>query len=585
MRIQRFLIALALPLMLAGCAKDDSTDPVTGAGGEITFNIGFAGQNPATAQGAETRVATDALFNSTWDMGDAIGIFAVAHGQPLAASGNYIDNVLMIYNADTNTWSLDSGAELYWPQDGGRLDFYAYYPYSATIDPTSIAFTVHSDQRGNFHMMSYLLSAASDNSGSGYGATTTSVPLTFTHALAMVQVGIPVEGKGFGPSENLTVTLRGVKAKAVLDLGDADATPGSGVSLAGADNEPADITMYRVEQPGSPEYATTYTYRALVPAQSVAQGASLFMYEHEQRQLLRDGGLTAELTLTAGQAETFTRTLPATLLHTSAITAGTFQMGSPDSDTQAWDDEKPRHWVRLTQDFYMSRYEVTNAQYAAFLNANNIDGSSGSGTGNVAYDRDGSSTSGTQTLVHDCTTGGRNEWGVMWNTDKWEAMAGYEDHPVIYVTWYGAKAYADWIGGALPTEAQREYACRAGSETVYSYGDTADGDYMWDSSNCGNQTHKVGEKQPNAWGLYDMHGNVLEWCLDQWNYIDNYPTADTEGTAIPDPLVTTGSYRVLRGGSWLNNAAVCRSAYRFGRNPDDADANYGFRVVLPLVHP
>ncbi len=160
-------------------------------------------------------------------------------------------------------------------------------------------------------------------------------------------------------------------------------------------------------------------------------------------------------------------------------------------------------------------------------------------------------------------------------------VAALGSAPMIQVTWYGAKAYADWVGGALPTEAQWEYACRAGSETAYSYGDTADGDYMWDSSNSGSQTHKVGEKQPNAWGLYDIHGNVFEWCLDQWDYSENYPSTGTESDAISDPLVTTGSNRVLRGGSWRSSAADCRSGYRIGNIPGNGNVLYGFRVVFP----
>ncbi len=260
------------------------------------------------------------------------------------------------------------------------------------------------------------------------------------------------------------------------------------------------------------------------------------------------------------------------------LPAGTFKMGSPvRGDSNADDNEKPQHWVRLTQDFYMSRYEVTNAQYAAFLNAEGI-GSNGQGS--LTYDYNGTPTTETLTFVYDCTKDNRSQWGIKWNTDKWEPVSGYGDHPVIYVTWYGAKAYADYLGAALPTEAQWEYACRAGTETIYSYGDAANGEYMWYSSNSSSQTHKVGTKKPNPWGLFDMHGNVLELCLDQWDESYNYPTADTEDVAISDPLVTTGSYRVLRGGGWSSIAKSCRSAFRSSNLPGFTDNRYGFRVVF-----
>jgi formylglycine-generating enzyme required for sulfatase activity len=130
----------------------------------------------------------------------------------------------------------------------------------------------------------------------------------------------------------------------------------------------------------------------------------------------------------------------------------------------------------------------------------------------------------------------------------------------------------------LPTEAEWEYACRAGTRTKYSFGDDESelGDYAWHASNSGNTTHPVGGKKPNPCGLYDMHGNVWEWCQD-WH--GDYPSG-----AVTDPTgPSSGSYRVLRGGSWNYFSEDCRSAYRYWYTPDYRGLNLGFRVLRSSV--
>ncbi len=125
----------------------------------------------------------------------------------------------------------------------------------------------------------------------------------------------------------------------------------------------------------------------------------------------------------------------------------------------------------------------------------------------------------------------------------------------------------------LPTEAEWEYACRAGSTTIYPFGDDASklNDYAWYATNSGDRYHKVGEKKPNAWGLYDMHGNVMEWCLDK--YAENLPGGR-------NPEVTEGAVsRVLKGGSWINGANECRSAWRSKFVPWAFLNQAGFRVA------
>lgn len=255
------------------------------------------------------------------------------------------------------------------------------------------------------------------------------------------------------------------------------------------------------------------------------------------------------------------------------IPSGTFTMGS--SSTEGSSDEI-EHQVTLSA-FKMSKYEITNAQYAVFLNAKNI-GSNG------LY---AAGTYPTKSLVN--ASYEPFDWGLHYKDLQWVPVAGYENHPVILVSWYGATEFATYIGGTLPTEAQWEYACRGNTTTPFNTGtclSNAQANYNWGSpyNNCTNTileyprtTQAVGSYPANAYGLHDMHGNLSEWCSD---YYDDYST--TPQTNPTGPTVSTlGSLRVIRGGYWGNPAYECRSAIRNYNFPDSwGNCEVGFRVVL-----
>jgi formylglycine-generating enzyme required for sulfatase activity len=185
-----------------------------------------------------------------------------------------------------------------------------------------------------------------------------------------------------------------------------------------------------------------------------------------------------------------------------------------------------------------------------------------------------------------------------WPDDSLQPKAeeGLGDHyPAYYISWNDCQDYLTLLNEyvsktnqgnymfRLPSEAEWEYACRAGTQTRFSFGDSLidslgypAGDYMWYKDN--NQTagaKPVGKKRPNSWGLYDMHGNVWEWCQD-W-YHDTYIGAPIDGSAWEDPV---GEFRILHGGDWDNEARTCRSANRNDhRGPDERSADLGFRIV------
>ena len=219
------------------------------------------------------------------------------------------------------------------------------------------------------------------------------------------------------------------------------------------------------------------------------------------------------------------------------IPAGEFLMGSPDADVAASRDEKPQHRVRITNPFYLGKYLVTQQQWEAVMGGNP------------------SRFKGPRNPVEQ----------VSW------------DDCQVFLEKLNAKAGKEPGKFALPTEAQWEYACRAGSGGRYCFGDDESrlGDYAWHSMNAGDRTHPVGEKKPNAWGLYDMHGNVWEWCADWYDgrYYTTLPSDDPTGP-------TGGSYRVCRGGCWYYPSWHCRSAYRFTSEPGVKDDALGLRVCL-----
>jgi len=217
------------------------------------------------------------------------------------------------------------------------------------------------------------------------------------------------------------------------------------------------------------------------------------------------------------------------------IKPGKFMMGS----NVGWDDEKPVHEVEITKGFYIGKYEVTQAQYERVTGIN------------PSYFKQG-------------------------------------DRPVDQIIWTEAVEFCQKLSEKtgrnfrLPTGAEWEYACRAGSTGEYCFGDDENklGDYAWYDHNLGKQTHPVGQKKPNAWGLYDMHGNVSELYSD-WDdreYDRNTTQTDPKGPVL-------GETHFLRGGSWYDVAVVCRSACRRGRlglTPDHRDSGIGFRVVMDL---
>ena len=266
------------------------------------------------------------------------------------------------------------------------------------------------------------------------------------------------------------------------------------------------------------------------------------------------------------------------------IPAGEFLMGSSEGEIKRVEEknkndvartpdmfsrESPQHRVRITKPFYMAKYETTVTQFRWFVDKR-------------GYRTDTEKSGGAR----------------MWVDGKWQKVADVswrnpyfeqrDQNPVTCVSWNDATAFCKALTHALglqialPTEAQWEYACRAGSTGQFCYADNHEanqlGEYAWYRSNSDKKTHSVGQRKANAWGLYDLHGNLWESCQD-W-YGEGYYGSSTRS----DPRgPSSGTARVLRGGSWGHGSGVLRSAFRGKNSPDDSSNASGFRCAVVLL--
>ena len=249
------------------------------------------------------------------------------------------------------------------------------------------------------------------------------------------------------------------------------------------------------------------------------------------------------------------------------VTGGEYIMGCGAWTHDCDKDELPTRIVSLPE-FFISTLEITNEQFATFLNE---------------Y--------GTWYLKEDITRSIQlvkpHKWGVQWADSLWMAAPGYENHPVVNVSWYGAREFCQWASEKtgtpirLPTEAEWEYAARSAGQPENWAGMTLDearvSDVAWNIYNSDARTHRVGSRLPNALGIHDMSGNVAEWCLD-WYDAKYYKSLEYDQPMGP----TLGESKVFRGGTYYQDPWHLRTAQRAGTAPDRQMSDIGFRVVREM---
>ncbi len=294
---------------------------------------------------------------------------------------------------------------------------------------------------------------------------------------------------------------------------------------------------------------------------------------------------TAAINPVAGKSNNNTPELSMVL-----IPSDEFLMGNRESEQfgQYSRCESPQHTVRITRSFHISRFEVTVEQFRSFVEATRyLTEAEESGLGCNGLNL----VDGTVIRKPNC----------IWSSPGFAQNA---KHPVVCVSWQDAVSFCEWLSAStghlyrLPTEAEWEYCCRAGSEEMFATGHDADS--LFAAANCGDRslqskcrvltnvagwsdgypfTAPVGSFEPNAFGIYDMHGNTGEWCSD-WFAPDYYHNSESSDPRGPE-LVQ--QWHVVRGGSWYNNPVSCRSSGRHDGIPTEASTTNGFRVVREIV--
>ena len=285
----------------------------------------------------------------------------------------------------------------------------------------------------------------------------------------------------------------------------------------------------------------------------------------------------------AAAMKVYTETIPGTKISFDMvpIPAGTYLMGSPATEAKRGTDEGPQHKVIISP-FWMEKCEVSWNEFELFM----YPGAKKAADAKEAADA----------VTHPTTPYVEMSFGM-----------GKIGFPAISMTQHAANTYCKWLSAKtghfyrLPTEAEWEYACRAGTTTAYSFGDDESklGDYAWFAGNSNGKYQMVGQKKPNPWDLYDMHGNVAEWTLDQY-FVEGFGATSTNGVVDPWVKATKPYPHAVRGGSWQDDPELLRSAARRGsdrswkmQDPQlpksiwyHTDAQFlGFRIVRPVTVP
>ncbi|NDW13118.1 hypothetical protein D0T50_09455 [Bacteroides sp. 214] len=623
-------------LMMNSCVKHESDDPNPPDPLAVTFNTEIDG-------GTTTRAVGD-----SWEEDDEVGIFMLTKDGKLPGDvlSNGINRQYKVTAEGTDAKDVlipaSADQAIYFPMDASTVDFVAYHPFKSTAELTAeylYPVNLVAQNPASAHDLLYSIGASGSSNNNA-------VTLRFKHMLTNITIAIS-RGYGVTDDafQAKTVILKGMPATAKFSLGEATF---SDLAVADIKARPKsdDGAVYEfmvLPQPTVGTYQNRTvdisidgkTFQWAFPDGATFEQSKRYSYEMA---VTADGLEMVNLTITPwedggvftdseGWVSTTTIKFSPDDIERIRIPAGTFWMGAADGTTSVTIDgntfvpgsdpfkaangrEVPMHQVQISNAFDMGKYEVTVEQFCAYLNSirNHPD---------FMTDY----VNGAMTVYRRTDEGWENyyaplpedyPWTANYNpkTNIWypsEANAiDYSNYPAGRVTWQAANDFCKWIGARLPTEAEWEYACRGGlyfagnSDGSLPYrwatpngtGYTEVIDYFWNSYNNTPETGEgypagtkpVGMKQPNNYGLYDIEGNVHEWCSDLYD-IDYYKTL--AGSLAIDPTgptedETSSTLRVCKGGAFNSNHGETRVTARYPSSRVSNNVAYGFRVVFPI---
>lgn len=613
---------LAGALLLSGCQKENPADPEPGERTAVVFSselqIGLEADRMSRAgmktssgnretrsfalpvgqpEGITRAMPVTRTVGTNWQATDHVGIYMLRGGGtttqhlvdgPVAGANN------RKYKASAGTTAAFTPATadqtVYYPFSG-NVDFVAYYPYSTSVsgggggtitDQLYPKYPLNLTGQANTAVPQANYDFMVSRNATAVSRSASAVNLHFERQMGKIVLNVLLAGELVGQNvDNMTALLSGTPYQGNYSLFEGTilaSVPVGDIALRKVATQSGYAATY--EGIVFPCAANEYTGRQLqfdIPGVTQLawdipdEDAYVKSKVHTYTLTLSRTGITVDpvnITPWTGNPVTTTNVEPLNI-ETVKVQKGTFMMGTPTGEPAKLVAET-HHQVTLTQDFWMSKYEITTTQFVAFLNAKG-----------VLEDR----MFKPQAMSLPITIFQTNDWNIVYEGGQWKPKAGYEEYPMTGVGWNGAIEFARWAGGNLPTEAQWEYACRAGSTMPFGlgdgktmYGDMANIDGTWpydydlgwwnteSSSRLGftaAMPQKPGLYAANAWGLYDMHGNVAEWTLDA--------STNSGGDAVgSDPVTDPVSwcpdnskrYRVHRGGHYSSKSYLTRCAYR-----------------------
>lgn len=609
--------------LLCACTQEDALDvPDGGDRIPVTFTAGIQ-------SAAVTRTTGG---GDTWKSTDRIGIIMAKAGTNIYTSSDYVfadnieyvaDKIGMDGGRSTATFIPVDKHPIYYPRTQ-KVDFYAYYPHTAKGNNSGeldeyYNYLIDLKDQSNPAAIDVLYAEAKD-----VARSRTPIEFSFSHVFAKVTFNVKA-GDGIAAADIAAMKSDDVKVKFnVSDLVEVQlwrqgkTTPSKSATSPQVSaykestaSDGADATFSVIVCPAvdakTPVRFTvggkTYTV-TLDP--TVIDGHWYPGYNYVYPVTVKRTGVEVVDEPEIKPWEVEDKGKGTVLSDMVYIGPGTFLMGSSDgsnignkdgsglnttpAETGRYPQFERQHWVTLTKGFWISKYAVTNAQYADFMNAVGFKPDWGGLVLSVSAELypDALFPYGTFTnlwLFEDSSVrGGDGTSGLKYENNVWKtATPGYENHPVTHVSWYGAMEYAHWVGATLPTEAQWEYACRAGTTTTYFFGDDATNidKYVHCNAQEGTAdytTVAVDALLPNPWGLYNMLGNTNEWCLDALDPAEdwNYPVGPAIDPVRPGPT----EYYMRRGGWWGGKPENVRSASRNWGVVYTTYSEAGFRLVI-----